>query len=190
MSSENVPPSDFKGTVKVGITTGLVAGVAFFAMFLSIDQQLGLTNGLFFKTMNAAFGVEPFLAVFIGFCASAIIGTCYNLVSDNWRTFRIITTPKGILTGAVAGTIIFALIFVPLHTLVFVPAIESNVLLNDSADFSSKEITALKSLLLNNTFVLWYGAFMHIIFGSVLGLMSGFVLADRYTGVKRIRSFW
>jgi hypothetical protein len=37
---------------------------------------------------------------------------------------------------------------------------------------------------------LWYGAFMHIIFGSVLGLMSGFVLADRYTGVKRIRSFW
>ncbi len=190
MSSENVPRSDFKGTVKVGITTGLVAGVALFSIFLSIDQQLGLTHGLFFKTMIAAFGVEPILAIFIGFCASAIIGICYNLVSDNWNTFRIITAPKGILTGAVAGAIVFALIFVPLHTLVFVPAIESNVFLNDSADFSSKEITALKSLLLNSTFVLWYGALVHIVFGSILGLMSGFVLSDRYTGVKRIRSFW
>mgnify|MGYP000300374479 CR=1 FL=1 len=140
MSSAKVPPSDFKGTVKVGITTGLVAGVALFAVFLSIDQQLGLTNGLFFKTMIAAFGVEPILAIFIGLCASAIIGTCYNLVSDNWNTFRIITAPKGILTGAVAGAIVFALIFVPLHTLVFVPAVESNVFLNDSADFSSEEI--------------------------------------------------
>ena len=190
MSSAKVPSSDFMGTVKVGITTGLVAGVALFAMFLSIDQQLGLSYGLFFKTMFAAFGVEPILAIFIGFCASAIIGTCYNLVSDNWKTFRIITTPKGILTGAVAGAIVFALLFVPLHTLVFVPAVESNVFLNDSADFSSEEITALKSLLLNSTFVLWYGALIHIVFGSVLGLMSGFVLADRYTGVKRIRSFW
>ena len=54
----------------------------------------------------------------------------------------------------------------------------------------SEEITSLKSLLLNSTFVLWYGALIHIVFGSVLGLMSGFVLADRYTGVKRIRSFW
>jgi|TARA_B110000914_G_scaffold44050_1_gene37378 hypothetical protein len=190
VSSAKVPSSDFKGTVRVGITTGLVAGVALFAMFLSIDQQLGLSNGLFFKTMFAAFGVEPILAIFIGFCASAIIGTCYNLVSDNWKTFRIITTPKGILTGTVAGAIVFALLFVPLHTLVFVPAVESNVFLNDSADFSSEEITALKSLLLNSTFVLWYGALIHIVFGSVLGLMSGFVLADRYTGVKRIRSFW
>jgi len=73
MSSAKVPPSDFKGTVKVGITTGLVAGVALFAVFLSIDQQLGLTNGLFFKTMIAAFGVEPILAIFIGLCASAIV---------------------------------------------------------------------------------------------------------------------
>ena len=190
MNSIKEEKSDLFGTVKVGMGTGLVAGVAIFAMFLSIDQQLGLTHGLFFKTMIAAFGVEPILAIFIGLCASAIIGTCYNLVSDNWNTFRIITTPKGILTGAVAGTIVFALIFVPLHALVFVPAIETNVFLNDSADFSEKEITALKSLLLNSTFVLWYGALVHIVFGSVLGLMSGFVLADRYTGVKRIRSFW
>ena len=190
MSSAKVPSSDFMGTVKVGITTGLVAGVALFAMFLSIDQQLGLSNGLFFKTMIAAFGVEPILAIFIGLCASAIIGTCYNLVSDNWNTFRIITAPKGILTGAVAGAIVFALIFVPLHTGVLIPAVEANIFSNESADFTSKEISQLKSLLINNTFVLWYGALVHIVFGSILGLMSGFVLADRYTGVKRIRSFW
>ncbi len=78
----------------------------------------------------------------------------------------------------------------PLHTGVLIPAVEANIFSNESADFTSKEISQLKSLLINNTFVLWYGALVHIIFGSILGLMSGFVLADRYTGVKRIRSFW
>jgi len=190
MSSIGDSPSDTKGTIKVGISVGLVASVALFATFLSVDQQLGLPNGLFFKTMGAAFGVEPVLSIFIGICVSAIIGIIYNLISENWKTFRIITTPKGILTGAVCGAIVFSLIFVPLHVLVFVPAIDANVLSNGSDDFSDKEIKALKSLLINNTHVLWYGAFVHVVFGSILGLMSGFVLGDRYTGVKRIRSFW
>jgi len=190
MSSINDSPSDTKGTIKVGLGVGLIAGVALFATFLSVDQQLGLPHGLFFKTMDAAFGVEPVLAIFLGICASAVIGVVYNLISENWKTFRIITTPKGILTGAVGGAIVFGLVFVPLHALVFVPAIDANVLSNGSDDFSEKEIKALTSLLINNTHVLWYGAFVHVVFGSILGLMSGFVLADRYTGVKRIRSFW
>jgi hypothetical protein len=188
MSSKYV--SDNLGTIKVGINVGLVACVALFAALMSIDQQLGLQNGVFFKTLEHAFGVDPILAIFIGFCGAAIIGIIYNLVSDKWTTFRIITTPKGILTGAVTGAIVFALIFVPLHTGVLIPAVEANIFSNESADFTSKEISQLKSLLINNTFVLWYGALVHIIFGSILGLMSGFVLADRYTGVKRIRSFW
>ncbi|HJM79976.1 MAG TPA: hypothetical protein QF656_05530 [Nitrosopumilus sp.] len=190
MSSENVPESDQKGTIKVGISVGLVACVALFASFLSIDQQLSIPHGVFFKTLSVAFGVQPIIAIFIGFVVAALIGICYNLVSDKWKTFRIITTPKGILTGAVTGAIVFGLLFVPLHTGVLIPAVESNVFLNDSADFTSKEISALKSLLLNNTFVLWYAAFMHVIFGAVMGLMSGFVLGERYRNVKRIRSFW
>jgi len=190
MSSIKDEESDLFGTVKVGIGTGLIACVALFSSFLSIDQQLGLPTGLFLKTMHNAFGVDLLLGLFIGFCAAALIGISYNLLSSNWKTLRIITTPKGILTGAAAGAIIFGLIFLPLHTLVFLPAVESNIILNDSLDFSSEEKESLKTLLFNSDLVLWYSAFLHILFGSILGLMSGFILGDRYKDVKRIRSFW
>ncbi len=190
MSSIKGEKSDLLGTIKVGIGTGLIACVALFSSFLSIDQQLGIPHGLFFKTMYGAFGVDLLLAIFIGFCIAAIMGISYNLLSSNWRTFRIVTAPKGILTGAIAGTIIFALIFLPLHALVLLPAVESNVILNNSVDFSIAEKESLKNLLFNSDLVLWYSALLHVIFGSVLGLMSGFVLADRYGTVKRIRSFW
>ncbi len=190
MSSIKGEKSDLLGTIKVGIGTGLIACVALFSSFLSIDQQLGIPHGLFFKTMHTAFGVDLLLSIFLGFCGAAIMGISYNLLSSNWRTFRIITTPKGILTGAIAGTIIFALIFLPLHALVLLPAVESNVILNNSVDFSVAEKESLKNLLFHSDLVLWYSALLHVIFGSVLGLMSGFVLADRYGTVKRIRSFW
>ncbi len=181
--------SPTKDTIKVGINVGLVGCVALFASFLSMDQQLGLPHGVFFKTLEHAFGVEPILAIFVGFCGAAIIGIIYNLVSEKWTTFRIITTPKGILTGAVTGAIVFGLVFVPLHTGVFIPAVEANIFSN-TADFTSEEISELKSLLINNTYVFWYSAFLHVLFGSIMGLMSGFVLGERYRTVKRIRSFW
>ncbi|MBT7473290.1 MAG: hypothetical protein HN619_01350, partial [Nitrosopumilus sp.] len=53
-----------------------------------------------------------------------------------------------------------------------------------------EEKEALLELIANNDFVLWYSAFLHVIFGSVMGLMSGFLLHDRYRTVERIRSFW
>ena len=55
---------------------------------------------------------------------------------------------------------------------------------------STEEKEALATLLVNNDFVLWYSALLHVIFGSVMGLMSGFLLHDRYRTVERIRSFW
>jgi hypothetical protein len=191
MGSANDEESYFLGTVKSGIGAGLIAGVALFSAFLSIDQQLGLPHGLFFKTMQTAFGVDAVLTIFIGLCAAGLIGISYNLVSSHWNTFRIITPTKGILTGAATGAIIFGLIFLPLHTLVLLPTVESEIISNESLiDISPKEKESLKTLLFNNTYVLWYSAFLHVVFGSVLGLMSGFVLHDRYINVKRIRSFW
>ena len=59
--------------------------------------------------------------------------------------------------------------------------IESKI---QTSDISTAELIA------NNDFVLWYSALLHVIFGSVMGLMSGFLLHDRYRNVKRIHSFW
>ena len=195
MSSKNRDPEGLFGTVKVGFGAGLVAGCALFSSFLSIDQQINIPHGTFYKTIGIPMGVEGMGAVAIGFMAhiivAALIGIAFNLAASYWRTFRIVTVPKGILTGAVTGAIVFSLAFLPMHTLVMMPLLENELnsaesLLNIMPD----EKEALSELVINNDFVLWYSALLHVIFGSVMGLMSGFLLHDRYRNVQRIRSFW
>jgi hypothetical protein len=78
-----------------------------------------------------------------------------------------------------------------MHTLIMMPMIETAISSGDSMiNILPDEKEALSTLLVNNDFVLWYSALLHVIFGSVMGLMSGFLLHDRYRTVERIRSFW
>ena len=195
MSSKNDNSEGLFGTVKVGFGAGLVAGCALFSSFLSIDQQINIPHGTFYKTIGIPFGVEGMGAVAIGFMAhiivSALIGIAFNLAASYWRTFRIVTVPKGILTGAVTGAIVFSLAFLPMHTMVMMPLLENELTSAESLlNIMPEEKEALATLLINNDFVLWYSALLHVIFGSVMGLMSGFLLHDRYRTVERIRSFW
>ena len=75
--------------------------------------------------------------------------------------------------------------------MVMMPILESELSSADSLlNIMPEEKEALVELIANNNFVLWYSALLHVLFGSVLGLMSGFLLHDRYRNVERIRSFW
>ena len=195
MSSKNRDPEGLFGTMKVGFGAGLVAGCALFSSFLSIDQQINIPHGTFYKTIGIPMGVEGMGAVAIGFMAhiivAALIGIAFNLAASYWRTFRIVTVPKGILTGAVTGAIVFSLAFLPMHSLVMMPLLEEELNSTESLlNIMPEEKEALSELVMNNDFVLWYSALLHVLFGSVLGLMSGFLLHDRYRTVERIRSFW
>ena len=195
MSSKNRDPEGLFGTVKVGFGAGLVAGCALFSSFLSIDQQINIPHGTFYKTIGIPMGVEGMGAVAIGFMAhiivAALIGIAFNLAASYWRTFRIVTVPKGILTGAVTGAIVFSLAFLPMHSLVMMPLLEDELNSTESLlNIMPEEKEALSELVMNNDFVLWYSALLHVIFGSVMGLMSGFLLHDRNRNVERIRSFW
>jgi hypothetical protein len=195
MSSKNSDSEGLFGTIKVGFGAGLVAGCALFSSFLSIDQQLNIPHGTFYKTIGIPMGVEGFGAVIIGLLmhitVAALIGIAFNISASYWRTFRIVTVPKGILTGAVTGAIVFSLAFLPLHTMVMMPILETTLSSTDSVvSILPEEKEALLELIKGNDFVLWYSAMLHVLFGSVLGLMSGFLLHDRYRNVPRIRSFW
>ena len=195
MSSINEEKSSLFDNVKVGFGAGLVAGCAIFSSFLSIDQQINIPHGTFYKTIGIPMGVEGLAAVGIGLImhmvVAALIGICFNLAASYWRTFRIVTVPKGILTGAVTGAIVFSLAFLPLHTMVMMPILETTLSSTDSVvSILPEEKEALLELIKGNDFVLWYSAMLHVLFGSVLGLMSGFLLHDRYRNVPRIRSFW
>lgn len=194
MSTDESTKSDIVGMAKVGAGCGLVAGFALFSSFLSIDQQLNIPNGTFYKTIGIPLGVEGLGAVMMGFfahlAASAIIGVCYTIAASKWRTFWIVTAPKGMLTGAITGGIVFLVFFLPIHTLVMVPIVSQEFIIMDESQLDLDQLEALNTLLFSSEFVLWYSAFLHVLFGVVMGTMAGFILHDKYKKVKRVQGFW
>ena len=73
MSSGNKNPEGLFGTVKVGFGAGLVAGCALFSSFLSIDQQINIPHGTFYKTIGIPMGVEGMGAVWIGLMMHMVV---------------------------------------------------------------------------------------------------------------------
>lgn len=189
MSQKN----SLRDKAKVGFGAGLVAGFAIFSTFFAIDQQLGLPNGTFYKTIGIPIGLEGFDAIALGFFAhmgaSALIGVCYSIAASKWRAFQIITPPKGMITGAGTGIIVFALFFMPIHEFVMTPAISEEFGVVDESRLSVAELDALYALLLESDNVLWHALFLHVLFGTVMGLMTGFMLHEQYTKVPRVKGF-
>ncbi len=182
------------GKAKAGAGAGLVAGFALFSSFLAIDVQLDIPNGTFYKTIGLPLGIEGFGAIAFGFFAhmgtAALIGAAYSVAASKWRTFQIITAPKGMITGAMTGVIVFSVFFLPVNHLVMTPMVESEFSVMDESRLSVAELEALYQLLLGSDLVLWYSLFLHVLFGVVMGLMLSFILHEDYKRVKRIQGFW
>ena len=182
-----------RGKAKIGIGAGMVAGFAIFSTFFAIDQQLGLPNGTFYKTIGIPLGLSGYDAIVVGFFAhmgaAALIGAFYSMAASIWRAFRIVTAPKGMLTGAATGIIVFLIFFLPVHMYVMTPAISAEFSVTDESRLSIAELDALYNLLLESDRVVWHALFLHVLFGTVMGLMAGFMLNEQYSKVPRIRGF-
>ena len=182
------------GKAKVGAVAGLVAGFALFSSFLSIDVQLDIPNGTFYKTIGMPLGLEGFDAVAFGFFAhmgsAALIGAAYCVVASKWRAFQIVTVSKGVLTGAITGIIVFTVFFLPAHYFVMYPMVVAEFSVTDESRLTVAELEALHDLLLGNDQVLWYSLFLHVLFGTVMGFMAGMMLHGDYKHVRRVKGFW
>ena len=178
---------------RVGAMAGLVAGFAIFSSFMAIDQSLGIPNGTFYKTIGIPLGMSGMDAVAFGFLAhmgaAALIGTCYSVVASKWRQFQIVTVSKGVLTGSITGIIVFCVFFLPIHYFAMMPAVSAEFSVTDESRLSVAELDALYVLLLETDRVLWHALFLHVLFGTVMGLMAGIMLHDEYSKVKRVRGF-
>ena len=182
------------GFAKVGMGAGLVAGFALFSSFFAIDQALNIPSGTFYKTIGIATGVDGMSGIVVGFMAhmgtAALIGAIYNIAASKWRTFWVVTPPKGILMGGITGLIIFGLVFLPIHNFVMLPIIAQEFIIMDESQLNLKELEALNTLLWNTDTVYWHAGVLHVLYGVVMGLISGFILHDKYKKVKRIKGFW
>ena len=185
--------SSILSKAKVGAMAGLVGGFALFSSFLAIDAQLDIPNGTFYKTIGIVAGIDSSSAIAFGFLshmgAAALIGACYSISASIWRAFRIVTVPKGILTGALTGIIVFTIFFLPIHYYVMMPSMIAEFNVIDESRLSVEELGGLYHLLLETDRVLWFSLFLHVLFGVVMGLMTGFILHEDYAKVPRIKGF-
>jgi hypothetical protein len=170
------------GSIKSGIVCGLVAAWAIFGMILAVGAQLGLPPGTFYQMVGVSLGINAeWPAIYAGFVlhmiTGAIIGIVYMIVSDRVRQLRTdSSTFKAFVTGVTTGIVVWAVLFIPLHSFVIEPTLQ-NMLLTSPAG-SPMHLSAERLIQMSDSIL--YGALaIHFVFGAVLGLIARIATSSR-----------
>ena len=180
------------GKAKAGIFAGLVGGFALFSSFIGIDSQLGVEHGTFYKMIGVSIGLDGLDAIALGFVAhmltAALIGSVFYGISSLHRSLNLVTVPKALLAGGVTGLIVFALFFMPIHMLIMVPLIESQIgpVLSPSWE---NQVSSLRTLISSIENIFWGAMILHVLFGVVMGFFCGIMAHEEYTKVRRYKVF-
>jgi hypothetical protein len=170
------------GSIKSGTVCGLVAAWAIFGMILAVGAQLGLPPGTFYQMVGVSLGINAeWPAIYAGFVlhmiTGAIIGIVYMIVSDRVRQLRTdSSTFKAFATGVTTGIVVWAVLFIPLHSFVIEPTLQ-NMLLTSPAG-SPMHLTAERLIQMSDSIL--YGALaIHFVFGAILGLIARIATSSR-----------
>ena len=170
------------GSLKSGTVCGLVAAWAIFGMILAVGAQLGLPPGTFYQMVGVSLGINAeWPAIYAGFVlhmiTGAIIGIVYMIVSDRVRQLRTdSSTFKAFATGVTTGIVVWAVLFIPLHSFLIEPTLQ-NMLLTSPAG-SPMHLTAERLIQMSDSIL--YGALaIHFVFGAILGLIARIATSSR-----------
>ncbi len=170
------------GSLKSGTVCGLVAAWAIFGMILAVGAQLGLPPGTFYQMVGVSLGINAeWPAIYVGFVlhmiTGAIIGIVYMIVSDQVRQLRTdSSTFKAFATGVTTGIVVWAVLFIPLHSFLIEPTLQ-NMLLTSPAG-SPMHLTADRLIQMSDSIL--YGALaIHFVFGAILGLIARIATSSR-----------
>jgi hypothetical protein len=173
-------------SIKSGTVCGLVAAWAIFGLVLAAGAQLGLPPQTFYQMVGVALGQNAeWPAAYLGFVlhmiTGAIIGIVYMIISDRVRQLRTDSTFKAFGTGVSTGIVVWAVLFIPLHSFLIEPTLQ-NMLLTSPAG-SPMHLMAERLIEMSNSIL--YGALaIHIVFGAVLGFIARIATSSRGTVEK------
>jgi hypothetical protein len=170
------------GSIRSGIVCGLVAAWAIFGLVLAAGAQLGLAPGTFYQMVGVSLGQNAeWPAIYLGFIlhmiTGAIIGIVYMIISDRVRLLRTdSSTLKTFGTGVATGIVVWAVLFVPLHSFLIEPTLQ-NMLLTTPAG-SPTHLAAERLIKMSDSIL--YGALaIHFVFGAVLGFIARIATSSR-----------
>jgi hypothetical protein len=170
------------GSIRSGIVCGLVASWAIFGLVLAAGAQLGLAPGTFYQMVGVSLGQNAeWPAIYLGFIlhmiTGAIIGIVYMIISDRVRLLRTdSSTLKTFGTGVATGIVVWAVLFVPLHSFLIEPTLQNMLLTTPTG--SPTHLTAERLIQMSDSIL--YGALaIHFVFGAVLGFIARIATSSR-----------
>src|ERR671924_33572 len=121
-------------------------------------------------------------AIYLGFVlhmiTGAIIGIVYMIISDRVRQLRTDSTSKTVGTGISTGIVVWAVLFIPLHSFIISPTLQ-NMLLTSPVG-STMHLLAERLIQMSDSIL--YGALaIHFVFGAVLGFIARIATSSRDT---------
>jgi hypothetical protein len=168
-------------SIKSGTVCGLVAAWAIFGLILAAGAQLGLPPGTFYQMVGVSLGQNAeWPAIYLGFVlhmiTGAIIGIVYMIISDRVRQLRTDSAFKTFGTGISTGIVVWAVLFIPLHSFLVEPTLQ-NMLLTSPAG-SPMHLTAERLIHMSDSIL--YGALaIHFVFGAILGFIARIATSSR-----------
>jgi hypothetical protein len=169
-------------SIKSGTVCGLVAAWAIFGMILAVGAQLGLPPGTFYQMVGVSLGINvEWPAIYTGFVlhmiTGAIIGIVYMIVSDRIRQLRTdSSTLKAFATGVTTGIVVWAVLFIPLHSFLIEPTLQNMLLTSPTG--SPMNLIAERLIQMSDSIL--YGALaIHFVFGAILGLIARIATSSR-----------
>jgi hypothetical protein len=120
-------------------------------------------------------------AIYLGFIlhmtTGAIIGIVYMIISDRVRLLRTdSSTLKTFGTGVATGIVVWAVLFVPLHSFLIEPTLQNMLLTTPTG--SPTHLTAERLIQMSDSIL--YGALaIHFVFGAVLGFIARIATSSR-----------
>jgi hypothetical protein len=184
MQSSHIKAAPLKDSVKSGVVAGQTAAWAIFGVFLAIDSAvLMMPPGALYKTIGMAMGQGSGTDVYVGFVmhmiTATVIGIVYMVISDRVRPLYISSVFKGLATGPITGTVVWAILFLPLHFLVIQPMLVGLAQGAESDEFvTAGQLSELSDAQIAGRLVEFSGSILvgslalHILFGAVLGFLG------------------
>ena len=165
-----------KKGIGAGVIAGIIAGVVMLVPMMAMMSMMNLPNDLFPMLIGMTMGQTQDSAVMTGiglhFVPSIIVGVIFGAVVSSSK-LSITSFKKGIPLGIGAGVISFVVLFFPMAMEVF-PSIIMHLMqmMNPEApqEMIIQQLQDMQPMILAGSFI------SHIIYGTVLGVVSSAIL--------------
>ena len=165
-----------------GAWAGFISAWSVSSVLLVVELAYGMQGGLFYSVVGISLGVtgNPINSALAGFLLHILTGTLTGMAGGFaiavCRVLNVSRMVKGIAVGVSVGMTAWVVLFLPITTLVVLPALDK--ILVPSADNSrayaiASQATGLSSLVVVGSII------FHALYGLVYGIMMTLLMRSK-----------